>query len=125
MKEQVVDKIWKGGGGWWNRQEALKIFHPSIIKPTPSFPAPPPFLVKISYPLITAIFEKSHPSPAPPLMKGGGGAFWLLSKLITWYLIMETKRVEDEGMIMYSKLFPFYYETNVSYCVSDVYVNSN
>ena len=58
-------------------------------------------------------------------MKGGGGAFWLLSKLITWYLIMETKRVEDEGMIMYSKLFPFYYETNVSYCVSDVYVNSN
>ena len=38
---------------------------------------------------------------------------------------METKRVEDEGMIMYSKLFLFYYETNVSYCVSDVYVNSN
>ena len=38
---------------------------------------------------------------------------------------METKRVEDEGMIMYSKLFPFYYEANVSYCVSDVYVNSN
>ena len=58
-------------------------------------------------------------------MKGEGGAFWLLSKLITWYLIMETKRVEDEGMIMYSKLFPFYYETNISYCVSDVYVNSN
>ena len=47
-------------------------------------------------------------------MKGGGGAFWLWSKLITWYLIMETKLVEDEDMIMYSKLFPFYYETNVS-----------
>ena len=35
-----------------------------IIKPTPL----PPFLVKISYPPITAILKKSH----RPFMKGGG-----------------------------------------------------
>ena len=32
-----------GGGGGGDRREALKIFHPSIIKPTPSFLASPRF----------------------------------------------------------------------------------
>ena len=78
VRERGLDKIWKRRGvsnigglhkkgeeiPFANYLKRLKISHPRKIKPTPCpilGSPPPPFLVKISHPLIRAIFEKSHP----------------------------------------------------------------